>query len=206
LSPGAIRERAHYLLRQVLLFDHRARIAGIFSGGMKQRLSLAASLMSNPKILFMDEPTTGLDPQTRLAIRELTKEFNEKGMTIIYTTHDMDEAEKICDRIVIMDKGKIIGNGTSEELKQRVIKGYHLEVEVESAPSGIAKDLRKLPSVSDVTIMGDVIHITVDRKDAMFNRVNHLLHQKKVNVQEIRYKEPTLEEVFISLTKKELRD
>jgi len=78
---------------------------------MKQRLSLAASIMSNPKILFMDEPTTGLDPQSRIAMRELTKDLNKQGMTIIYTTHDMEEAEKICDRIVIMDKGRIVADG-----------------------------------------------------------------------------------------------
>jgi ABC-2 type transport system ATP-binding protein len=105
MSSALIKERSEYLLKTVALYDHRDRIAGIFSGGMKQRLSLAAGIMSNPKILFMDEPTTGLDPQSRIAIRELTKQLNRQGITIVYTTHDMDEAEKICDRIIIMDKG-----------------------------------------------------------------------------------------------------
>ena len=113
------------------------RIAGVFSGGMKQRLSVAASIMSNPKILFMDEPTTGLDPQSRIAIREITRELNKQGMTIIYTTHDMEEAEKICDRIIIMDGGKVIGNGTSEELKHSFMKGYLLTVKLKSAVPGL---------------------------------------------------------------------
>jgi ABC-2 type transport system ATP-binding protein len=113
MSQGQIKERAEYLLKSVALYEHRARIAGIFSGGMKQRLSLAASLISSPRILFMDEPTTGLDPQSRITMRELTKKLNRQGITIIYTTHHMEEADKICDRITVMDKGSIIADGTS---------------------------------------------------------------------------------------------
>ena len=107
------------------LYEHRNRISGTFSGGMKQRLSVAAGIMSNPKVLFMDEPTTGLDPQSRIAIRELTRSLNKSGITIFYTTHDMEEAEKLCERIAIMDRGNIITLGTSEEIKHTMKGGHH---------------------------------------------------------------------------------
>ena len=144
MTSQQIKTRADYLLKQVTLYEHKDRIAGVFSGGMKQRLSLAASIMSNPKILFMDEPTTGLDPQSRIAMRELTKQLNDEGMTIVYTTHDMEEAEKICDRITIMDKGRIIADGTSKELKSKIITQHIVEVELESHSKQIFSELKKL--------------------------------------------------------------
>ena len=132
MKNHVIKERMDELLKIVALYEHRGRISGEFSGGMKQRLSIAASIMSNPKVLFMDEPTTGLDPQSRIAIRELTSSLNKSGITVVYTTHDMVEADKLCDRIAIMDKGKIIALGTSSEIKhkmksERGAKAYSLE-------------------------------------------------------------------------------
>ena len=208
LSNEIIKERSLSMLKKVSLFEHRNRIAGVFSGGMKQRLSVAASIMSNPKILIMDEPTTGLDPQSRIAIREITKDLNKQGMTIIYTTHDMEEAEKICDRIIIMDKGKVIGNGTSEELKHKLMSGYLLEVKIKSRLpiTGILNEIKKFPHVVKVDSENDLINIIINKKDEVFYKISKLLHDKKIVVEEIQYKEPTLEDVFINLTKKDLRD
>jgi ABC-2 type transport system ATP-binding protein len=207
LSKKVTKERSIAMLKRVSLYEHKDRIAGVFSGGMKQRLSVAASILSNPKILFMDEPTTGLDPQSRIAIRELTKELNNQGMTIIYTTHDMEEAEKICDRIIIMDKGVVIGNGTSEQLKHKYMSGYLLEVRTKTIPSeDLIKQIKKMPHVTKVICQKDLIHIFVNHKDEVFYKISKLLHDKKVVIEEIQYKDPSLEEVFINLTKKDLRD
>ena len=206
LTPEVIKERANALLKRVSLYEHRDRISGVFSGGMKQRLSIAASIMSNPKILFMDEPTTGLDPQSRIAVRMITKDLNAQGMTIIYTTHDMDEAEKVCDRILIMDKGKIIGNGTSDQLKHRLMKGHVLMIKTDNTSKLLLDQLKKLPNVMKINLDKGVIYLTVDKKDGSFYRVSNFLHKKKIFVEEITYKEPTLEDVFISLTKENLRD
>lgn len=206
LSDEEIEERSEQLLKTVTLHEHGDRIAGIFSGGMKQRLSLAASLMSNPKILFMDEPTTGLDPQSRIAMRELTKKLNRSGMTVVYTTHDMDEAEKICDRMTIMDKGRIIAQGTSEELKHKVASYHTVEVEIESPSGTIIPELKKLPFVKSVTVAGDLIIIDVKQKKGVFYKLTDFFHTRNQKVIELRFKEPTLEDVFIQLTRKNLRD
>jgi ABC-2 type transport system ATP-binding protein len=206
MDDKEIKSRSEYLLKKMALFEHKERISGVFSGGMKQRLSLAASLMSNPKILFMDEPTTGLDPQSRIAIRELTEQLNKQGMTIIYTTHDMEEAEKICDRIVIMDKGRIVADGTAEELKHKIMSGHMIEVKLESEPKELSAELKKLPFVTAVEHSGQLINITVKRKEGVFFALSSFFLKKGVQVEEIKYREPSLEEVFVTLTKKDLRD
>jgi len=210
MTSNHIKERSEYLLKQVSLYEHRDRIAGIFSGGMKQRLSLAASIMSNPKILFMDEPTTGLDPQSRIAIRELTEHLNSEGMTIVYTTHDMEEADKICDRIVIMDQGKIIADGTSDQLKHLIMSGHLVEVrlalEEKKDIHHTLEELRKLPFIKSVVHSKDVINITVNTKFGTFYKISDFFHRKGIVIEEIQYKEPSLEDVFVHLTKKDLRD
>ena len=209
LSKQVTKERTIAMLKKVSLYEHKDRVAGVFSGGMKQRLSVAASILSNPKILFMDEPTTGLDPQSRIAIRELTKELNDQGMTIIYTTHDMEEAEKICDRIIIMDKGKVIDSGTSEELKHKQMEGYLLEVKIKCKfpIKRYFNDIKKINFVKNVEQIDDcTLHIIVSKKDEVFYKLTKLFHDKKIVIEEIEYKEMTLEEVFINLTKKDLRD
>jgi ABC-2 type transport system ATP-binding protein len=206
MNSSQIKERAEYLLKQMSLYQHKDMIAGVFSGGMKQRLSLSASIMSNPKILFMDEPTTGLDPQSRIAIRELTEELNKQGMTIVYTTHDMVEAEMICDRIVIMDKGKIIADGTSSDLKRSIMSGHDIEVEIDSIPANLIDQIKRLPYVTSAEHTGKIITIQVKQKEEIFYQLSDFFHNKDLKITEIRFKEPTLEEVFVHLTKKDLRD
>jgi ABC-2 type transport system ATP-binding protein len=208
LTNEEIKTQTETILKKVALYNHRSRIAGVFSGGMKPRLSIAASIMSNPKILFMDEPTTGLDPQSRIAIRELTKDLNDQGITIVYTTHDMEEAEKICDRIIIMDGGKVIGNGTSEQLKHQFMNEYPLEAKIKTTipVKNLIKEIEKISYVTHITAKRNILHIVVSKKDEVYHKITKLFHNKKVIIEDMRYKEPTLEDVFISLTKKDLRD
>ncbi len=205
LSEPEITKRSDELLKIVSLSQHRDRIAGVFSGGMKQRLSLAASIISQPKILFMDEPTTGLDPQSRIAMRELTKRLNAQGMTIIYTTHDMEEAEKICDRITVMDHGRIVADGTAKELK-KLGGESSIEVELARPDEAIVAELRKLRFVSSAEREGKLILLRVKRKEGIFYELSDFFRLRKRDVHEIRFREPTLEEVFIKLTQKDLRD
>ncbi len=208
MEDRLIRDRTEILLKTVSLYEHRNRISGVFSGGMKQRLSLAAGIMSKPKLLFMDEPTTGLDPQSRIAIRELTKKLNSEGMTVLYTTHDMEEADKLCDRISIMDKGKIIAIGTSQEIKRQMGDEGQVEVELESIRDmhDAVRDLKKERYVDGVHASGRIITFTIKGKENVFYMISDFFRKRKINIREIRFKEYSLEEVFLHLTKKELRD
>lgn len=202
----AIKEKAAMLLKTVTLSEHATRVSGTFSGGMKQRLSVAASLMSSPRILFMDEPTTGLDPQSRVALRELTKHMNKSGITILYTTHDMEEADKLCDRIAIMDMGKIIALGTSDEIKRTLEDQKTIEVELESVSGEIISELKKLSFVTSVEHNGRIINLGIKKTENVFFKLTDFFSKRKQKVDEIRIKEPSLEDVFIHLTKKDLRD
>lgn len=204
-SP-VIKERTASLLKIVSLYEHKGRISGAFSSGMKQRLSVAASIMSNPKVLFMDEPTTGLDPQSRIAIRELTRSLNKSGITILYTTHDMEEADKLCDRIAIMDRGSIIALGTGDEIKHSIKADHLVEVELESPSKDIISELKKLPFVSSVNQHSGLFNIKVNQKEGIFFKLSDFFNKKREKVLEIRMKEYSLEDVFIHLTKKDLRD
>ncbi len=206
MRESAIKERTESLLKIVALYEHRKRISGDFSGGMKQRLSVAAGLMPNPKILFMDEPTTGLDPQSRIAIRELTKSLNKSGITIFYTTHDMEEAEKLCDIIAIMDKGSIIALGTSQEIKHMMKIDQVVEVELEAPSKEIISELKKMPYVTSVHQRDRLLNIKVNKKEGIFYKLSDFFHKKRQKVFEIKVKEHSLEDVFIHLTKKELRE
>ncbi len=206
MTRSQIRQRSEYLLKTVQLYEQRDRIAGVFSGGMKQRLSLAASIMSDPKILFMDEPTTGLDPQSRIAMREMTKELNKSGMTIIYTTHDMEEADKICDKITIMDKGRIIASGTADELKKMIKAPQEIRISVEKPSRELLSGLKSLNFVTKVSAENSLVILTVKEEKDIFLRLNNYLCRQSQRVDGVVHRKPSLEDVFIQLTRKDLRD
>ena len=205
MKPELVKKRTEELLKIVQLYDKRDVPSGSYSGGMKQRLSVAAGLIHHPEILFMDEPTTGLDPQSRIALRELTQQLNKTGITVIYTTHDMEEADKLCHRIGIMDHGKLIALGTSKELKSG--HNYVIRIEIGKHEAGIVSELAKLAGAVTVTTEGKIIELHV--KEVRPSLVHHMadfLSRRNVEFINLNISEPILEEVFISLTKKELRD
>lgn len=207
MERTVLQQRSEELLKIVSLFDKKDVPSGTFSGGMKQRLSVAAGLVHSPQILFMDEPTTGLDPQSRIALRELTQKLNQTGITVIYTTHDMEEADKISQRIAIMDKGKLIALGTSKELKELQGHSHKIQLELEGQTPDMLSELKKLVGAISVVEKGNSIELRVKRlRPHMVRMLSEFVERKKVEMNDLRISEPTLEEVFISLTKKELRD
>src|SRR5450755_2033526 len=145
------RERhADELLEKFKLTDRASHMVRTFSGGMMQRLSIARAMMHDPEVLFLDEPSAGLDPQTRLLLWEIIRDYNRLGKTIVLTTHYMDEADTLCDRLAIIDHGRIISQGTPAELKSAIPGGYLLRLRFERVTEELLAELKTLPGVTEV--------------------------------------------------------
>jgi daunorubicin resistance ABC transporter ATP-binding subunit len=174
------------------------------SGGMKRRLVVAMAMMHDPKVFILDEPTTGLDPQSRRLVWDKVRSFRKRDMTIILTTHYMDEADALCDRIGIIDHGKVIVLGTPEELKASLGAQTLLELKVyEGTQDAILAGLEGQPFTEDVFAEGDKIMLrTNDKKAAAV----HMLTRHVDDVETLQFREPSLEDVFIELTGRELRE
>jgi ABC-2 type transport system ATP-binding protein len=180
-----------------------------YSGGMKRRLNIAVGLLHEPKVLFMDEPTVGIDPQTRRRILDTVKSLNAAGMTVLYTTHYMEEAEELSHRIGIIDHGKLIAEGTLDELTQLVGEYDTVQLYVDSGEHDIescARALGELPNVHKA--YGEDGHLIVQAREAndMLPEVLAHLTRSGVRVKSLEIQEPNLEAVFLHLTGRALRD
>jgi ABC-2 type transport system ATP-binding protein len=208
--------RASQLLGELGLGDRQNEKVNRYSGGMAQRLMIARALMHAPDVLFLDEPTNNLDPQSRLFLWERIQELNAQGLTILLTTHDMDEADKLCHRIAIMDHGKILVNDTSAGLKKMIPDGTALEVRA-YAPAEtrepIACALKGITGVLKVDALdADAEFLTyriqtdsAPSADILIGPVAQAVLSTGAEVRDLSVKQPTLEEVFISLTGRHLR-
>src|SRR5690242_3165390 len=163
--------RANELLDRFKLSDRADEMVRGFSGGMMQRLSIARAMMHDPQVLFLDEPSTGLDPQTRLLLWEIIREYNRNGKTILLTTHNMEEADTLCNRIAIVDHGKVIAQGTPTELKASIPGGYLVRVRFSAVPDGLTARLGELPGVTEVKQKGDSIDVYADRGGALVGAI-----------------------------------
>lgn len=202
MGKTEIKKQSEYYLKVVGLYDKKDVVCEGFSGGMKQRLSVAAGLVHSPEILFMDEPTTGLDPQSRLSLRELTRNLNESGITIIYTTHDMEEADKLCDRIAIMNLSKLVALGTPKELRELLKEGRTIEIQLERKDKKVVEEAGKLIHAISIEYTDDTILMHTNRPTAgLVSILSHFFERKKMGVNEIMVKEPSLEDVFVYVTK-----
>src|SRR6202789_605574 len=148
-------ERAKTLLERFKLTDRADQMVRGFSGGMMQRLAIARAMMHDPQVLFLDEPSAGLDPQTRLLLWEIIREYNDNGKTILLTTHNMEEADALCQRLAIIDHGKIIAQGTPEELKASIPGGYLLRLRFGRYPAELLERLGVLSGVTEVRAVGE---------------------------------------------------
>lgn len=177
-----------------------------YSGGMKRRINIGAALLHNPEILIMDEPTVGIDPQSRNHILETIKELNRNGMTIIYTSHYMEEVEFLCDRIYIMDEGNIVADGTKDELVKLVQNERVIRIEYENDVKGISDVLRNVESV--ISLSSDIKTVTIEAKDdkSLMKKIIDLSNKDEMDIVSIDVEKPNLESVFLNLTGKALRD
>jgi ABC-2 type transport system ATP-binding protein len=193
------------------LEEKRASRVGTLSGGQKQRLALGCALLNRPRILFLDEPTTGLDPQARRRVWELVEAFKAEGGTALLTTHYMEEAERLADDLAIVDHGKVIARGSP----RAVIDSLHAESVVDFAPraptgagAGVLSDaeLRALPGVSAVRRDGERVVLSVNRTEDAIAGLFACLSARGLAIEDLRTHRPTLEDVFVALTGKHLRD
>ena len=188
------------------LLDVKKKKAEEFSGGMLRRLNIACAIVHSPKILIMDEPTVGIDPQSRNNIMQAVKKLNRNGVTIIYTTHYMEEAEILCTKIAIIDRGKIIVEGTKEELKDIVSDKKVFNIGVDDVYKVNLEALRVIEGVLDISINDNNVIITSAKEVNNINKIMKEISNEDVKINDLGFKEKTLETVFLSLTGKKLRD
>jgi ABC-2 type transport system ATP-binding protein len=194
------------LLKRLQLWDKRDAFYETLSGGQKQRLALAMSLVNDPQLLFLDEPTTGLDPQIRLEIHGLIEEMKSEQRTVLLTTHYIEEAERLCDRVAIMDEGTIVAMGTPKELQQQSKGQSRIQINV-AAPL-LREALPAWPDAIETTLNGDGREMTVysNRPARTLFEIMKWLDQQGLQLDDVHLKRPTLEDVFVELTGKKLRD
>jgi len=200
-------ERAQRLLARFELSDRADEKINGFSGGMVQRLKIGRALMHDPAILFLDEPTTGLDPQSRHAMWDLLTELNQKGLTILLTTHYMEEADQLCRRIAIIDHGKLLALDSPAQLKRSVPGGYLIELQVRDGAHGsFIEALRSLAGVVEIKAENDRVRIYADRAEGLLANAMRLAVEQNVMVTDAHVSEPSLENLFLHLTGRSLRE
>jgi ABC-2 type transport system ATP-binding protein len=202
------RERkADELLEKFKLTDRAAHMVRTLSGGMMQRLSIARAMMHDPEVLFLDEPSAGLDPQTRLLLWELIRDYNRAGKTIVLTTHYMDEADALCERLVIIDHGSIIAQGTPKELKSSIPGGYLLRLRFNRAPEELLTALRALPSVTEVrSTDNSAVDVYAGSGGPLIGPIVAAAQSAGAEMQDVHIAEPSLETLFLHHTGRSLRD
>ena len=200
MRRAAARERGLELLADFELTDAAKRPAKTYSGGMRRRLDLAAALVAKPPLLFLDEPTTGLDPRSRLALWETIESLAAQGTTVLLTTQYLDEADRLADQIAVIDRGAVIARGTSDELKDR-LGGERLEVRLADTTAAPTAE-RALAPMSDEppTAHDGTVSLTVRGRDGTIVEAVRRLDEAGVGVLDLGLRRPTLDDVFLSLT------
>ncbi len=206
LSGTHLQARVAAVLELVGLADRAGHRVATYSGGMKRRINIAAALLHEPRLLVMDEPTVGIDAQSRSHILETVKELNRQGLTIVYTSHYMEEVELLCDRVAIMDQGSIIALGTVAELRQIVGEESQITMQLQNWQADLADQLLALPTVTRVTAQGGGLAIASSNPSLALGSIASVFAEHDVIMRSVEITEPTLETVFLHLTGRALRD
>jgi ABC-2 type transport system ATP-binding protein len=200
-------ERANALLERFKLADRGDQLVRGFSGGMMQRISIARAMMHDPQVLFLDEPSAGLDPQTRLLLWEIIREYNQKGRTILLTTHNMEEADALCQQLAIIDHGVIIASGTPSELKASIPGGFLLRLRFAQASAPLLERLAALRGVTEVRASGDNgADLYAGRGGSLIPEIVNTAAALGVELSDVHISEPSLENLFLHHTGRSLRE
>ncbi len=206
VGKDQIAEKGKYILERFGLFERKDEKIKTYSGGMKRRINIAAALLHEPELILMDEPTVGIDPQSRNNIYEFIQELKKQGKTILYTTHYMEEAEKFSDKIGIIDNGKIVETGTFAEIKNNINVPDKILVAYEGELGNVHEKFLKLKTANEVSIENNLITIpTISFKNDLKDIVS-LFNECAAEITHIEKKEVDLETIFLKLTGKNLRD
>ena len=206
--PAADRNRrADALLERFKLTDRANHLPIGFSGGLMQRLSIARAMMHDPAVLFLDEPSAGLDPQTRLLLAEMVLDYNRRGKTILLTTHNMEEADTLCHRVAIVDHGRVIAVGTPQELKRSIPGGFVLRLHFDSASAPLVDGLRALPGVTEAHAQDDGrVDLYADRGGTLIPSIVAAATSAGAAIRDVHISEPSLENLFLHHTGRSLRE
>lgn len=205
LKGKSLDEAINKALEFTGLLDVKNKRAGEFSGGMMRRLNIACAIVHSPKLIIMDEPTVGIDPQSRNHILESVKKLNEKGATIIYTTHYMEEVESICNNIAIIDHGEIIAKGTGDELKEKVSTDKILNITVDNNDFDI-NILKSISGVISADLTDSILKITSDKDIYNLDEIIKVLKENNIKILDVKFDVVNLETVFLTFTGRKLRD
>jgi ABC-2 type transport system ATP-binding protein len=206
MSAREARAESARLLEQFRLADRAHAEVDALSGGMAQRLMVARAVMHRPAVLFLDEPTAGLDPQSRIALWDVVRDLHARGQTILLTTHYMEEADVLCDRVAIMDHGRILALDTPDRLKQSVGATREFRMSATGDLAALARHVGELAGVSSTQIVDSTVHVFASSDQLTLPRLIGHADVGGFEVHDVNVSEPTLESVFITLTGKELRE
>ncbi len=206
VTADELDDAVNRVLQVVGLADRADEKVAKFSGGMKRRLNIAAGLIHSPKLLIMDEPTVGIDPQSRNHILETVKNLKDRDITVIYTSHYVEEVEYLCDRVAIMDNGEIISEGTLPELLEQGSQFQELTISVNTVPDDIEGAIRALSHVEEVIVQDGQLKLVTSNAEKVLPLASAAIFELGAAVSEIKIKKPNLESLFLKLTGKALRD
>lgn len=206
LKKKTVKEYAEEALNFVGLWDKKDEYPKNFSGGMQRRLNIACGILHHPKLIIMDEPTVGIDPQSRNYILNSIEKLRDSGATIIYTSHYMEEIEHICTDIAILDHGRIIARGTKEQLKNLVSEEERIKVELSAINYTIVENIKEIYGVKECSLNENCIDIISDKNSKNLGKVIDLIVNSGNEITDITIEKPTLETVFLTLTGRTLRN
>jgi ABC-2 type transport system ATP-binding protein len=208
MEGKALAQRVEQVLDLISLKDRANGRVGTFSGGMKRRVNIGVGLLHRPSIIYMDEPTVGIDPQSRRSILDAVKELNRQGMTVLYTTHYMEEAQELSSRVGIIDHGKLIALGTQDELTELVGEHETLRLHLNDDQSGevLAESLRSVPGIIQASSIDHQVVLVVPQAEEALVPAITRANELGVKVRSVDIQEPNLETVFLHLTGRALRD
>ncbi|WP_236003265.1 ABC transporter ATP-binding protein [Nonomuraea antri] len=206
LRGSALKAKVDEVLEVVGLTDRAAEPSGKFSGGMMRRLNIGVGLLNRPRVLILDEPTAGVDPQSRNAILESVGRLADEGVAVLFTTHYMEEAERLCDRVGIVDRGKLVAEGTRRELVALVEEQGRIVLRVDGDPASAVRALRTLPKIQQVSTGDGAVELLVADAGERLPSILQTTAQAGLTVRSVEVREPDLESVFLHLTGRALRD